>query len=448
MRIAGPLLINYLAVAAIHFADAVMAGRLGATALAAVAVGGSVWMLAFSACLGIVMSVSPIVSRRFGAGEFAFIGRYTRQGLILSQALSLVLFVLVQIFIEPLLLAAGIGDEFRGLTVGYVKAITFGLPAIAAFLVLRFTTEGIGFTRPIMYISLISVAVNIAGNYILMFGKLGAPALGAVGCGIASAITMWLMVIVLAIYMYRHPRYKPLEIFHMMTRIRIPLIKEMLSLGVPISVTVLAETGLFSAISILVGTLGAQIAAAHQIALNFAATMFMIPLAFSGAITVRIGHALGAQNAAAARYSGWMGIAICGLFMSCSAIFMLIFRGQVVSLYTADVAVQEIAISLLLMAAIFQVADGVQIGAAGALRGYKDTRMPMVINTIAFWVLAFPLAYMATITYAAPPRYIWGAFVIGLSASAIMLSLRYQIISKREVLSQGTCDESPSRLRV
>jgi MATE family multidrug resistance protein len=200
---------------------------------------------------------------------------------------------------------------------------------------------------------------------------------------------------------------------------------------------VLAETGLFSAISILVGTLGVQIAAAHQIALNFAATMFMIPLALSGAITVRIGHALGAKNAAAARYSGWIGIAICGLFMSCSAIFMLLFRGQVVSLYTADVAVQEIAISLLLMAAIFQVADGVQIGAAGALRGYKDTRMPMVINMIAFWVLAFPLAYMATITYAAPPRYIWGAFVIGLSASAIMLSLRYQVISKRFLSSQA-----------
>lgn len=437
MRIAGPLIVNFLAVAAIHFADAVMAGRLGATTLAAVAVGGSVWMLAFSACLGIVMSVSPIVSQRFGAGEFSVIGRYTRQGLILSQVLSLILFILVQLFIEPLLLAVGIDDEFRGLTTGYVKAITFGLPAIAAFLVLRFTTEGIGFTRPIMYISAISVVTNVAGNYILMYGKFGVPALGAVGCGIASAITMWVMVIVLAIYMHRHPRYKPLEIFHMMTRIRLPLIREMLALGLPISVTVLAETGLFSAISILVGTLGAQIAAAHQIALNFASSMFMIPLALSGAITVRVGHALGAKNAAAARYSGWMGIGISGAFMFCAAIVMLIFRENVASLYTADLDVQKIAISLLLMAAIFQVADGVQISAAGALRGYKDARVPMVINTIAFWVLAFPLAYMATITYQAPPKYIWGAFVIGLSASAIMLSLRFQLVSKRYLSSQA-----------
>lgn len=433
MHIGGPLLVNYLAVAAIHFADAVMAGRIGATTMAAVAVGGSVWMLAFSTCLGIVMSVSPIVSRRFGAGEFSFIGRYTRQGLILSQVLALTLLLLAQFLIEPLLTAFGIDPGFRELTVGYVRAITWGLPAIAAFLVLRFTTEGIGFTRPIMFISLISVVVNVLGNYVLMFGKFGMPALGAVGCGISSAITMWIMVIVLAVYMYRHPRYKPLEIFHMMTRVRLPLIREMLALGIPIAVAVLAETGLFAAVSILMGTLSAEIAAAHQIALNFASTLFMIPLALSGAITVRIGHALGAEKPEAARFSGWVGIAVCGLFMSCSAIAMLTFRGSVVSLYTSDIAVQEIAISLLLMAAFFQVADGVQIGAAGALRGYKDTRMPMFINTFAFWVLAFPLAYMAAITFAAPPRTIWGAFVLGLSVAAVMLTLRYRIISRRHL---------------
>ena len=237
--------------------------------------------------------------------------------------------------------------------------------------------------------------------------------------------------IAMMIYMYRHPRYKPLKIFRMMTRIRLPVIKEILALGLPISGTIMAESGLFSAVSILIGTLGATIAAAHQIALNFAATMFMIPLALSGAITVRIGHALGAQDAAAARFSGWFGIGISAAFMACAAIVMLIFRHNVVSLYTADIGVQEIAISLLLMAAIFQVADGVQIATAGALRGYKDTRVPMVISAIAYWVLAFPLAYMAAITFSAPPRYIWGAFVIGLSVAAVMLALRYRTISNR-----------------
>lgn len=429
MRIGGPLLVNYMAVAAIHFTDAVMSGRIGPETMAAVAVGGSVWMFGFSACLGIVMSVSPIVSHRFGAGEFSTIGRYTRQGLILSQVVAVILLLLAQLFVDPLLSAIGIDDEFRALTVGYVKAIAWGLPAIAAFLVFRFTTEGVGFTRPIMLVSLISVVTNIVGNYIFMFGKFGVPAMGAVGCGVSSAITMWFMATFLIVYMKMHPRYRPLEIFQMMTKVRLPLMREMLALGLPITVTILAETGLFSTVSILMGTLSTTIAAAHQIAMNFASTMFMIPLALSGAITVRIGHSLGAGKPVAARFSGWVGIGICAFFMLCSAVLMLIFRDYVVALYTADVAVQEIAISLLLMAAVFQVADGVQISAQGALRGYKDTRVPMVINTIAFWVLAFPLAFAAAKIYQQPPSTIWAAFVLGLSAAALMLGTRLHIIS-------------------
>jgi MATE family multidrug resistance protein len=179
------------------------------------------------------------------------------------------------------------------------------------------------------------------------------------------------------------------------------------------------------------GTLGPEITAAHQIAINFAATMFMIPLALSSAITVRVGHALGRNDLRHARFAGGLGIVICAGFMMCSATFLLLFRDAVVGLYTSDVAVKGIAISLLLMAAIFQVADGIQIGAAGALRGYKDTRVPMAINIVAFWVLAFPLAYMAAVTYKLPPNFIWGGFVIGLSAAAIMLASRFVRLSGR-----------------
>ena len=174
-------------------------------------------------------------------------------------------------------------------------------------------------------------------------------------------------------------------------------------MGAPIAVSISAEAGLFSAVSILIGTRGADITAAHQIALNFASTMFMIPLALSAATTVRIGHTLGKGDVHAARLGGLVGIFNCGVFMAFSATFLLLFRDVVVGVYTSDPAVTEIAISLLLMAAIFQIADGVQIGAAGALRGYKDTRVPMLINTFSYWVLGFPLAYLAAITYRAPP---------------------------------------------
>ena len=433
LRLAGPLVINNLAIAGMQFADAVMAGRLGAEALAAVAVGGSVWFLGFTVMLGLMMAISPIAARHFGAGNPSLIGQYTRQGLWLSAVLGVLILVLAQLLVEPALRFVGIASEFRDQTVAYVRAIMFGAPAISAFLVFRFTTEGIGHTRPIMYTSLLALACNVFLNYVLMFGHFGAPALGVVGCGLASAITMWLIMIVLGTYVYLHPKYRPLQIFARASPIRIPILKEIFSLGTPIALMITAEAGLFSAVSILMGTRSAEITAAHQIAINFAGTMFMIPLALSSAATIRIGHALGATNPVAARFSGITGILMCAFFMTCTALFLLVFRDAVVSLYTNDPAVRAIAISLLLMAAVFQIGDGVQIGATGVLRGYKDTRVPMAINIFSYWFLAFPLAYLAAITYRLPPQYVWAGFVLGLSVAAILLTARYLRVSRQHL---------------
>jgi MATE family multidrug resistance protein len=422
-------MVNSLSIAGMQFADAVMAGRLGARSLAAVAVGASVWFLGFTMCLGLLMAISPIAARHYGAGESALIGRYTRQGMLLGVVLGLAVLGIAYLFVEPALTFLGIDSGFRALTIDYVRAIMLGAPAICVFLALRFTTEGIGYTKPIMYLSLFALVCNVFLNFVFIYGYLGAPAMGAVGCGVASAITMWLMMCLLGAYVYLHPHYRPLRIFSRLPSLRLPVLREIVVLGAPIAVTITAEAGLFSAVSILVGTLGAEITAAHQIAINFATTTFMVPLALSSATTIRIGHALGAGNPGAARYSGKIGIAACGAFMTCSALFLLLFRDAVVTLYTTDPAVRAIAISLLLMAALFQIADGIQIGAAGALRGYKDTRVPMVINTFAYWALAFPLAYLAAVTYQAPPAYIWAGFVVGLSVAAILLTLRFRRVS-------------------
>jgi MATE family multidrug resistance protein len=266
-----------------------------------------------------------------------------------------------------------------------------------------------------------------------MFGKLGAPAMGAVGCGLASGITMWIIAIVLATYIVSSSKYESLDLFSRLPPMRPSVLREIIFLGVPIAITITAEAGLFNAVSILMGTLGPEITAAHQIAINFASTLFMVPLALNSAITVRVGHALGKGDLEYARFAGGFGIFLCALFMACSATFLLLFRDAVVSIYTQDAAVKGIAISLLLMAAIFQVADGIQIGAAGALRGYKDTRIPMAINIFAYWIIAFPLAYLAAVTYKLPPDYIWGGFVAGLSVAAVMLTWRYSRISSAAI---------------
>ncbi len=430
LRIAGPLIINNLAIAGMQFADAVMAGQLGAAALASVAVGASVWFLGFTLMLGLMMAISPIAARHFGAGDKSRIGRYTRHGLWLALILGITLWSLARLLAGPVLVAIGIDPGFRATTIDYVHAIMYGAPAIGAFLAFRFTTEGVGRTRPIMYTSIFALACNVFLNWVFMFGNLGVPAMGAMGAGVASAITMWLIMLMLGAYLWLHPFYKPFEIFCRFKRLRFDTLREIVVLGWPISVTITAEAGLFSAVSILMGTRGAEITAAHQIALNFASTMFMVPLALSSAITIRVGHALGAANPAAARSIGLLGIGMCSAFMAASATFLLVFRDAIVGLYTQDPSVQAIAISLLLMAAVFQVADGIQVGAAGALRGYKDTRRPMLITTFAYWVLAFPLAYLAAVVWRSPPSFIWGGFVIGLSAAALLLTARFTRVAK------------------
>lgn len=430
MKLAGPLIVNNLAIAGIHFADAIMAGRLGAETLAAVAVGGSIWFFGFTICLGTLMAISPIAARHFGAGNPEMIGRYTRQGIYFGVFIAVIIIFVFYQFVGSTLNAVGIDPSFRNLTESYVLALVWGAPGIFVFLALRFTTEGIGITKPIMYASVASLGINVFLNWVLMFGNLGAPALGAVGCGIASAITMWSMMIGLGFYMMRSKVYAPLKIFARVGKVRPDAIKEILMLGVPIAVMITAEAGLFNAVSILMGTRGAAIAAAHQVAINFAMTAFMIPLALSSAITVRVGHALGSGDTQGARLSSAIGVATCAVIMACAAAFMLLFRETVVSIYTNDPAVTSIAVSLLLAAAIFQIGDGIQIGAAGALRGYKDTRFPMAINIFSYWVLAFPLAYMAAITYRAAPVYTWGAFIVGLWIAAVLLTWRLIRLSK------------------
>jgi len=429
-RIGGPLIVNFLAVAGMGLADTVMAGRLGADSLAAVSVGHNTWMLAFSGCLGILMALSPIIARYYGAGEIGKIGRYTRHGMYLGFLLGLVILLFGRLLAESFLTYIGIDAGFRHLTVEYVRALLFGAPGILMFIALRFTSEGIGYTRPIMFTSVFSLICNVFLNYTLMFGHFGAPALGVEGCAYASAITMWIVFFALSLFMKFNPKLKALKVFTRIGQFRPVLFREIVGLGIPIAIMITAEVGLFAVVSILVGTRGVEITAAHQIALSYASSMFMIPLALSSATTVQVGHMLGAGRRADARTAGIAGIAMSALFMAFSAIVLLIFRDQIIKFYTDDAVVTGIALSLLLVAAIFQVADGVQISAAAALRAYKDTTFPMAINIFAFWVVAFPLAYMAAITYQLPASQIWVAFIAGLGLAAVLLTWRFNRLSR------------------
>jgi multidrug resistance protein, MATE family len=432
LRLAGPLVANNLALAGMNFADTVMAGRLGTTDLAAVAVGGTAWMVVFLLGLGTLMAVSPVIAHAYGAGRWTEAGRYFRQALWLSQALALGAFVLLRGG-GPALAAIGVDPDILPLTTGYLLAISFGLPGAFAFLAMRFMSEGVGWTRPIMYAAAVGLVVNVFGNWLLMYGNLGFPRLGAVGCGLASAIALWSMFAVMLLYVLRSRRYERYALWARFEKPHWPAQREILALGIPIAASVEAEAGLFAGVALMMGTLGAVQVAAHQIAINYAATMFMVPLAFHSATTIRVGQALGRGEPVAARRSGWAGIALCGLFMLCSAFVLFLFRDRIAGFYTSDAELLPLATGLLGMAMIFQVSDGLQVGAAGALRGFKDTRAPMLINVASYWLLAFPMAWYAGIHVRLGPVAVWVALIAGLTVAALMLNARFLVLSNRRV---------------
>lgn len=254
--------------------------------------------------------------------------------------------------------------------------------------------------------------------------------MGAEGAGWSSAIVLTLSLLLMAPYVAASPRYRGLSLMRHLDAPSFGAIWRLLRLGIPIALGLLAEVGFFSAVSLAMGTLGAVAVAAHQVAINFAALAFMVPLGISMAITIRVGHAAGSDDWRRARVSGLAGMAMGVLVMGLSALSMLLFPGQIVSLYSSDPQVAALAVSLLMLAAVFQVSDGLQITALGALRGLKDAAMPLAISLVAYWVVGFPLAYVLAITLGRGPLGLWMGLIVGLTIAAGLLSWRFHAKSR------------------
>lgn len=429
-RLGGPLLINNLSITGMSFADTVMAGQLGARDLAGLAIGVAWFNLFLFIGLGLFMAVSPAVAHAYGAADIAGVTRYVRQSWWLTAVLSIVLVIgLWQV--RWALPAIGIAPDILPVAIDYVHAMSWGMPGLMAFFALRFASEGLGYTKPIMYIAFCGLVLNVIGNWIFMYGKFGMPRLGAVGCGVATAITVWLMFLAMLRYMQMHRRYRPFGFFHRFDKPDFVVLRELLRLGVPISGSVLAEGGLFVSAALLMGAMGATTAGAHQIALNFAAFMFMVPLSISSATTIYVGHTVGRGDVQRARFAGFVGICMCAIVMVVSACGIVLWKDQIAALYTGDVVVRNLAATLLLAAAVFQVSDGVQVGAAGALRGFKDTAVPMALCWFSYWAVGFTLAYVFGVRQHLGPVYVWIGLIAGLSVCAALLVTRYAWITQR-----------------
>jgi MATE family multidrug resistance protein len=429
LSLGAPLVINNLAYAGITFADTVMAGHISANALAAVAVGSNALQLQSLIGAGMMMALAPLVAHDYGAGRDTAAGGYLRQALWIALAMC-VLPLAVALFASRVYTAVGTAASIIPTATTYTHAVCFGVPAMFALQALTYTSEGLGRTRTIMLMTVMALPTNVLLNWIFMFGHWGAPALGAVGAGVASAITMWL-ALGFMILLTTRPAFRRFALFARFDRPSAAELRTILRLGLPFTGSLVTEGSLFIGATFMVSSLGATIVAAHQIALSYSLLTYMIPAAFHSATTVRVGHMLGGGRLAEARRAGLTGIALCGGLMVVSAVVLIFAREPITRIYTDDDAVRGVAATLLLLAGLFQVSDGLQLGCSGALRGYQDARVPLAITVISYWGIGFTLAWLFGIARGGGAPGVWLGLIAGLTAAALLLGARFRVISAR-----------------
>lgn len=428
--LAFPLVVGQLSSIFMNVIDTLLAGHHSAQTLAAVAVGSAVWSMALLIIIGVLMAVPPSVSQLNGASRRDEIGPLFRQALWLAALLGGALFALMRCS-GWLLLAIGIDDSVRPEALRFLLAISWGAPALAMYFCCRYVSEGVAWTLPTMLFGIAGLLLLAPLGYVLMFGAFGLPAMGAAGLGYATAAVLWLQVLGFLAYLAWSPRFADLALLRGLDWPRWRPQWELLRLGLPMGVAIFMEGGLFVATALIIGTMGTVAVAAHQIAINLASVTFMIPLGVGMATTVRVGHAVGRGDIDGVRGAGRAGYTITLATQLLSACVLLFGAGFIARLYTADAAVYTLAATLMVYAAAFQFSDGLQALSAGALRGLKDTRVPMFYTAFAYWVVGMPMGWWMGKVQGQGAEGMWWGLIVGLSMAALLLTTRFWRLAGR-----------------
>ncbi|NIR48351.1 MATE family efflux transporter [candidate division KSB1 bacterium] len=431
VKVGAPVVATQLLQMSMGFVDTIMAGNLSAKDLAAVAVGTSLYTPILVFVIGILTATNPIVAQLHGGREDREIGKNLWQSLWLSQFLAVPCFFLIR-EMHVVMHVMNIRPEIMPITQGYLNAISWSFPATFAYFSLRSFNEGLSVTKPSMYFASIGLVFNIIGNYALMYGHFGFPAMGAIGTGWATTLVRWIMMFGLLAFTLSHKKY---ERFQIQEGRQLPCwayIGKVLRIGVPNGISVSIEVSMFALAALLIGSFGVDIVAAHQIAINFAAITFMIPLGLSIATTSRVGFAAGKGSLNEARFIGYIGVALGVAVMSVTALIMFTVPEVIVGIYTDDADVIRIAVRLLFFAAVFQISDGLQVSVLGALRGLKDTKIPMIFNVIAYWVIGIPIGYVLGLKLGQGAEGLWTGLIAGLTVAAILHNLRFYYLTTRK----------------
>ena len=433
IKLSVPLFIAQFAQTAMGFVDTVMAGGVSSTDMAAVAIASSIWLPCILFGVGVLMAVVPLTAQAHGANDLEQIPKTGQQGLYLALLLSIPIGVIL--FNAGMLMTLmNIEDLLALITIKYLYAMIFAIPAFLLFQALRNYIEGLSLTKPAMVIGFLGLLLNIPLNWMFVYGELGAPAMGGAGCGVATAIVYWFMSMALAGYVYYTRKLKHYPLFINFTKPDIKHILSISKLGLPVAVAMFFEVTIFAAIAILVAPLGAKVVASHQIAINFSSMIFMLPMSIANAVSIRVGFNLGKKSNNGAKQASYAGFAI-GLGASIiTALSTVIFKEQIALLYSDHREVIDLAITLILFSAIYQCVDAIQVVAAGALRGYKEMNAIFTRTFISYWIVGLPLGYVLGMTdlLTEPLGAVgfWIGITVGLTVAAILLGQRLYFIQK------------------
>lgn len=429
-KLAIPILIAQMALAGLGVVDTLMSGQVGTDDLAAIGLGSSIMLPVMMLSTGILIALTPLIAKQFGQQNNKGITQFLYQGIWMSLPLGVLAWILL-VKADVILDLLSLTSSVYRLTDDYLFYIAFGLPALGTYFAFRFFWEGLGMTIPTMVISVGALVLNVPLNAVFIYGYGPVEAYGAAGCGIASAIVMWIMLMVAIVFVLKSAKTRHLVNLHYKRCCRPSWqngFKEILYLGVPNTFALLFETSLFSLVALFVAKLGTTVIAAHQVAISYTSLMFMIPLSMALATTVRVGQAYGEgsrQKLIASTYGGLIIATTLGLVVALITYFLKV---PIAGLFTDDSAVAELAILLLSIAAFYQLFDAIQVSTAGALRGLHNTKVTMWVTLFSYWGIGLGggwlLAYSDWLIEPMGVAGFWVAIVIGFVVAALALQIK------------------------
>lgn len=430
--LALPVIIGQLGFMMMGVVDSVMVGRLGAVPLAAAALGSSITILIFIIGLGSSVAVTPLVAILIGSKRLEESGIYFKQSLFINVQLSIILFLAI-FFASYLIPYMNQPEDVIPHAESYTRILSLSVLPQMIFQTYKQFIEGFSIMRPAMFIAIAANFINAFSNWIFIYGNLGVPAYGLDGAGIATVISRIFMAILLMTYVTKSKHFAEFDVSLKIRKLNYPIIKKILSLGIPSGFQYFFETGAFVFAIVMVGWIGANEQAAHQIAINLASISFMMAIGISHAGSIRVGNAVGQQNITEIRRSGFIAVLMGGIIMMLAGITFILLKDFLPSLYVDDLAVVEIASVLLIIAAFFQIADGVQAVGIGILRGLTDIKGPTLITFIAYWIIGLPSGYLFGFILNLGVEGVWVGLSLGLFCSATFLTLRFNYKSRHPV---------------